>query len=135
LQVYQLSDNLQTSLSTGSFPQKSFWKSVVFTSVHRYQTTQRNNRTDLYPDLFCFNAIFCISKSTCMWRSVSSLSDIQNLIFNLKLIASKPLETPIFCVHCGYTATDSLSHAAISCPLLTNQHIACWISISNFPRS
>ena len=32
LQVYQLSDYLQTWLSTGSFPPKSSWKSVVRTS-------------------------------------------------------------------------------------------------------
>lgn len=130
LQTYQLTDYLNTWLSDGSFPSKSAWKSTVRSSVYTHQTLQRIERTAYDPDFFRFNAVFSTSNPFIMWQYINSYSEIQNLKFTLKLIASKPLQTSIACVLCGHFVTDVFSHATISCPALTIQHSNWWNSLT-----
>uniref|UniRef100_A0A8W8MYX4 Sushi domain-containing protein n=1 Tax=Magallana gigas TaxID=29159 RepID=A0A8W8MYX4_MAGGI len=130
LQTYQLTDYLNTWLSDGSFPSKSAWKSTVRSSVNTHQTLQRIERTAYDPDFFRFNAIFSTSNPFIMWQYINSYSEIQNLKFTFKFIASKPLQTSIAFVLYGHFVTDVFSHATISCPALTMQHSNWWNSLT-----
>ena len=57
LSYYHLSSYLDTWISTGAFPSKPLWKSVVRTAVYENKTSQRSNRTNSDPDFARFNAI------------------------------------------------------------------------------
>lgn len=89
-----------------------------------------SSRLEHDPDFFRFNAVFCTYNPIFIWQCTNSFSEIQNLKFTFKLIASKPLQTPIVCVLCGHFITDVFSHATISCPALTTQHSNWWNSLS-----
>lgn len=118
LRKYNLHTYLLTWMTTGTFPHKYSWKTIVRSTINDFHIQQRQIRMLMDPDFHRFNSVFQHNKPCNIWSFVDNASDIRNFKFICKLIVSTKTLCLSTCHLCNSTYEDIFFHVTLSCGAL-----------------
>lgn len=131
LRKYSLHTYLLTWVTTGTFPHKYSWKTIVRSTINDFHIQQRQIRMLMDPDFHRFNSVFQHNKPCNIWSFVDNASDIRNFKFTCKLIVSTKTLCLSTCHLCNSPYEDIFCHITLSCGALSDCHNEWWNTIVN----